>query len=68
MKACIHISMMFLLFIHQVLMCTVVQVGSFCTLYSLSVQQHLTLGTKQFVDIQIVTCVLVARIFDAWKS
>jgi len=39
MKACIHISMIFLLFIHHVLMCTVVQFRSFHTLFSLSVQE-----------------------------
>jgi len=63
-----HISMIFLLFIDQVLMCTVVQFGSFCTLFSLSVQQNVTLGTKQLLDIQIFTCVFVTRIFDAWRS
>jgi len=39
MKACIHITMIFLLFIRHVLVCTVVQFGSFYTLFALSVQQ-----------------------------
>jgi len=39
MKAYILISMLFLPFILHVLMCTVVQFGSFYTLFSLSVQQ-----------------------------
>jgi len=55
-----RISMIFLLFIHQVLMCTVVQFGSFCTLFSLPVQQNLT---KQLLDIQIVTCVFCRKNF-----